>query len=166
MSDFITELRREVVGAHAAHQRRPARASRMRRWRPALAGAVAIAAVLVAIVVAVRSLPSPEPSEPHVIKVLRLGGIPVDGVFADGALWVADSERSLVMRVDPDTRRVVARIRLTGNVAALAVGEDGVWVRAAGDDNPSARSRLSRIDPRTNRIAATLVVPPRAGRWP
>ena len=62
MSDFLTELRREVVGAHATHQRRSARSARARRWRPALAGAAALAALLVAVVIAVRSLPAPEPT--------------------------------------------------------------------------------------------------------
>ena len=113
---------------------------------------------LVAVVVAVGSLPAPEPtSEPHVVEVLRIGGIPVDGVLAGGALWVADSERSEVVRIDPDTRRVVARIRVTGNIEDIAAGEDGLWVRAGG--RHGLDSRLSRIDPRSNRVVAGVASP-------
>jgi hypothetical protein len=167
VSDLLTELRREVVGAHAKHQRRSVRSARLRAWRPLFAGAAALAVVLVTIVVALRSVPPPEPSsEPRVVEVVRIGGIPVDGVLAAGALWVADSERSEVVRIDPGTRRVVARIRLTGNVADIAAGEDGLWVRAGGGDEDGdlqAWSRLSRIDPRSNRVVATFEVPP---GWP
>ena len=49
MSDFVTELRREVVGAHAPHRVSAVR-TRRRRRRPILAGAVALAALLFAVV--------------------------------------------------------------------------------------------------------------------
>ena len=58
MSDFVTELRREVVGAHAAHRHSSAR-TRRRRWQPVLAGALALAVAAAAIVLAYRSLPAP-----------------------------------------------------------------------------------------------------------
>ena len=159
MSDFITELRREVVGAHATHYRRSPRASRMRRWRPALTGAVALAALVVALVIVVRSIPQSEPSgEPRVVKVLRLGGIPVDGVLAAGALWVTDSTRAQVVRIDLRTRRVAARIRLTGNVDEIAAGDGGLWVRTYGMHGDD--TRLSRIDPHSNRVVAGFVAAP------
>ena len=154
MSDFITELRREVVGAHAAHQRRSARARRLRRWRPALAGAVAVAALLVAIVVAMRSLPAPEPSEPHVIKVLPLGGIPVDGAIAGGSVWVSDSARNQVVRIDAAKRRVAARIPLGASPEDIAGGPAGVWVRTTGSDEHT--TTLARIDPRSGRVVAHI----------
>ena len=88
MSDFVTELRREVVGAHAAHRQSAAR-TRRRRWRPILAGALALAACVAAIVVAYRALPAPEQTaEPHVVKLLHIGGVPNDAVLAAGSLWV------------------------------------------------------------------------------
>ena len=93
VSDFVTELRREVVGAHAAH-RQPRRAfaptppapmlARVRRSRRSSARSSS----------AYRSLPQPEQTaEPRVVKVVQLGGIPIDGVLADGSLWVADIGR-------------------------------------------------------------------------
>ena len=161
MSDFLTEQRREVVGAHGAHARRRAPARRLRAWRPAtLLGAAAAAALLVAVVLAVRSLEAPEPSrEPRVIKVLRIGGIPVDGVLAGGALWVSDSSRSEVVRIDPDTRRVAARIPMSGNVRDIAAGDGGLWVRTSGKRDMDD-GRLVRIDPRSNRIADVVVTGP------
>ena len=160
MSDLLTELRREVVGAHAKHQRRSARSARLRAWRPALAGAAALAVLIVAVAVAVRSVPAPEPSgEPRVVEVLQIGGIPVDGVLAGGALWVSDSARSEVVRIDPDTRRVAARIRLTGNVRDIAAGDGGLWVRTSGNRDMDD-GRLSRIDPRSNRVVDVIVTAP------
>ena len=123
-------------------------------------GAAAAAALLVAVVLAVRSLEAPEPTrEPRVIKVLRIGGIPVDGVLAGGALWVSDSGRSEVVRIDPDTRRVAARIPMSGNVRDIAAGDGGLWVRTSGKRDMDD-GRLVRIDPRSNRIADVVVTGP------
>ncbi len=153
MSDFITELRREVVGGHATHRRRTARSTRMRRWRPALAGAAALAALLVVVVLAVRSVEAPEPAgEPRVVEVVRLGGFPIDGVFAGGSLWVISAEPSELLRIDPGTRRVVARIPVDGIVDDIAAGDGALWLRTAGTNDDG--TRLSRIDLRSNRVVA------------
>jgi hypothetical protein len=158
MSDFIAELRREVVGAHGAHQRRSRRASRVRRRRPALTGAVAFAALVVAIVLAVRSLPRPEPSgEPRVLKVLRLGGIPVDGVLAGGSIWVSDTSGNQIVRIDVAKRRVVARIPLGASPEEVAAGPAGVWAR--GTRANAAVTMLSRVDPRAGRVARGIDEP-------
>jgi YVTN family beta-propeller protein len=151
MSDLVTELRREVVGAHAAHTRRRSRSLRLRGWRPALAAA-AVAAGLVAVVAVIRSLPAPEPAEPRVVDVLRIGGIPVDGVFAGGSLWVTDSTGNQVIRIDPAKRRVVARIPLGASPEDITAGAEGVWVRAAG--SAELETTLSRIDAESGRVVA------------
>ncbi len=150
MSDFVTELRREVVGAHAAHRHHAARARRRRR-RTSLARVAALAALALGIVVGVRSLHSPEQSAgPRVAKVVQLGGIPIDGVFADGSLWVADSARSQVVRMDPRGGRVIARISVGISPEEIASGPAGLWVRGTGARADVAV--LARIDPRTNRV--------------
>jgi streptogramin lyase len=159
MSDLLTELRREVVGAHAKHQRRSVRATRARRWRPVLAGAAALAAAVVAIVIAARSLPAPEPSgEPRVVEVLRIGGIPVDGVLADGALWVTDAARDQVVRIDPAARKVVARVQLDDTPDEIAAGDGGLWVRGPIGSGTGPGTALWRIDPATNRVVARTQV--------
>jgi hypothetical protein len=150
MSDFVTELRREVVGAHAAH-RHSAALTRRRRWRPILAGALALAACVAAIVVAYRSLPAPEQTaEPHVVKVLRIGGVPNDAVLAAGSLWVTDFDGHQVIRIDPVHRKVIARVPLGAAPSNIAAGNGSVWARGLAGDV----TRIWRIDPATNRVAA------------
>jgi hypothetical protein len=142
VSGFVTELRREVVTAHAAHRVAAVR-TRRRRRRPVLAGAVALAALIAAIVLAYRSLPAPEPStEPRVVKLARIGGSPADGVLAAGSLWVSDFERRRAVRIDPRTGKVIARVPLGEGARRIAGDDRSVWLRG---------ERLWRIDPGTNR---------------
>jgi hypothetical protein len=151
VSDFVTELRREVVGAHAAHRHSAAR-SRRRRRRPLLGGAVALAVAVAAIVIAFRSLPATEQvTGPHVVTVLRIGGNPVDGVLAAGSLWVTYYDRREVVRIDPVGREMIARVPLGAPAEDIAAGDGSVWARGlAGDE----ATRIWRIDPATNRVVA------------
>jgi hypothetical protein len=158
VSDFLTELRREVVGAHTAHRRR----SRLRRavrglWRPGpLLGAAAAALALLALVVGVRALRAPEPTGgPRVLGVVDLGGNPVDGAFHDGSLWVADFRDDAIVRLDPVRRRIQSRIRLRGEPGAIAAGGGGLWVRTwrSGGDR---RTDVSHIDSGSERVVARV----------
>jgi DNA-binding SARP family transcriptional activator len=56
------------------------------------------------------------------------GGIrrPLAAAYGDGSLWVVD-DRAL-LRIDPATNRVSARIRLAQQPTAVAAGEGRVWV--------------------------------------
>jgi len=82
----------------------------------------------------------------------REGGIRLGRVTAgEGAVWVLHD--STVSRIDPDTRRVVARITVPGlgfGIGEVITGGGTVWV-AAG-------STLTRIDPLTNTVVATIPV--------
>jgi len=149
VSDFVTELRREVVTAHAAHRVAGAR-TRRRRRRPVVAGAVALAALLVAVVWAVRSVPAPEQTaEPRVVEVLEIGGDPADAAFGAGSLWVADYQSGQIVRIDPARRKVVARIPLGGQANNVAADDESVWARG---DLTHPRTRMWRIDPASNRV--------------
>ena len=154
MSDFLTELRREVAGAHAAHRRR-GRLWRLTHalWQPGpLLGAAAAAVALLALVIGVRSLRAPEPAGgPRVISVVTVGGNPVDGTFTDGSLWLADFRGRAVLRVDPSRRRVRSRIPLAGEPGSIAAGAGGLWVRT-WREGPDRRTDVSRVDPVTERI--------------
>jgi DNA-binding SARP family transcriptional activator len=68
-----------------------------------------------------------------------------------GSLWVADNPDSRVLRVDPTTGGVLARIPAQ-HPYAIACGDGGLWVTWYDKG-------LHRIDPRTNRIVATASTP-------
>jgi hypothetical protein len=67
-------------------------------------------------------------------------GEPADSSTLDGAL----------IRVDPASGRVVARIPLGGQPSTVAAGPSGVWVAGAG--------RLWRVEPVTGRVVSTIRV--------
>ena len=82
-----------------------------------------------------------------------------------GALWAASASDDTVLRLDPITGAVRARIRIAaapgGRVAgpsALAVGFGSVWVA------DTLAGAVSRIDPRLNAVTATIRVGARPTR--
>lgn len=92
-------------------------------------------------------------------------GVPVDGETCTamdagfGALWVGIcSTPSSLLRIDPATGKVVARIPLPGltieQEGSVASAEGGVWVVG----NAPTR-QLVRIDPRTNKVTAQTRIP-------
>jgi outer membrane protein assembly factor BamB len=72
-----------------------------------------------------------------------------------GAGWVDDQGRGLVLRVDPQTHRVTARIPVPGD-AELAVGAGSVWALGSTQSTYELDGPLVRIDPRTNRVVARI----------
>ena len=51
-----------------------------------------------------------------------------DVAVGEGAVWVADPRRRVVLRVDPQTLRVTKTIRIGNRPAGIAVGAGSVWV--------------------------------------
>jgi hypothetical protein len=147
VSDFFTELRREVVNAHGRES------LRRRRWRvPALrpgaafATALAVAgAVGLFVVVSVLVRSSPQVAHPHIVKVVHIDRDAADATFAAGSVWVS-SDSGNITRVDPVSRRVIAKIPVSGGPGALSGDANGVW-------SSGGETQLIRIDVRTNRIA-------------
>ncbi len=89
------------------------------------------------------------------------GGHPSGGGLAAGSVWVTifDSDASQtvpgsVVRVDPTTGKVVARIRVGAGPLAVADGFGSVWVSNGFDGT------ITRIDPTTNKVLATIPVGP------
>ena len=82
-----------------------------------------------------------------------------------GSVWTYDPVRDELLRIDPRTRRVVARM-WAGGENVLAAGADAVW--ALGGDLANAGDvgavRLQRIDPRSNRAATPIPLDAPAGR--
>jgi hypothetical protein len=91
----------------------------------------------------------------------------------DGAVWVtmtADYPKSSeVVRIDPTTGEVIARIPVEGDARDLVVDGGGVWVYALthfSQGEGVAGGTLYRIDPTTNRLVDTLLageIPPASG---
>ena len=167
MSDYLTELRRDLVDAHGRHARRGSlgRAGRVahpRAWRPAVAfGSLAVAACLAAVVLAAGALRDPEPRPAfRVVAVLRLGGQPIDATLAAGSLWVADYQGE-VIRVDPARREALRRVRLGANARSITGTTEGVWVATEQETGESGGGRLVRLDPRTGGVSARVSL----GAW-
>ena len=129
-----------------------------------LAGAAVAVAIGIAALIAV----SPQPPEPqwrghHV----RIGGSELDaGASGFGSLWTYDLKSGQVLRVDPRSHRVTARVPLPAEASdtAIATNAAGVWAvpvqpitHATAAAHPSPVS-LARIDPRTNRVTARVVL--------
>ena len=66
------------------------------------------------------------------------------------AIWVVAYWDQQLVRIDPDTRRVVARIPVGEGPLGVAVGAGAVWVT-----NRDSRT-ITRIDPATNRVTHTI----------
>lgn len=75
---------------------------------------------------------------------------PLGIAAGEGAVWVVSFWSRSLSRIDPETRRVVARIPVGDGPLGVAAGAGGVWVTNRDDRT------VSRIDPRTNRVAATI----------
>ena len=161
MSDYLSELRDDLLDAHERYAQRDriGRATRLARprvWRTQALAAVAIAGCVFALVVAVGALraPAPHPGRLQVVATVQIGGIPADAAAGFGSLWVTDY-RGAVLRVDPAGRRVQQSIPLGGAASSITVDRRGVWVMTeAGVLGTDAH--LIRIDPRTGRIAARV----------
>jgi PQQ-like domain len=169
--DFVTQLRLQLREAALREERRTPVALRIVRARRGLPGAAPVAAalavVLLALVVALGALAlrgEPEPAVPRVTGIypVAAGLSPLAPGF--GAVWTADPIRGQILRIDPATRRVAARIPVHAE-AVVATGAGAVWALAgdllyAGDKGPV---RLLRIDPATNRIVTRIPMRTPAG---
>jgi hypothetical protein len=111
-----------------------------------------------------------DPSTNQIVATVALdllGGYIIAGPVGTGdGVWVIaalDSDAAgmatgQLLRIDPNTNSVVARIDLAVASSALAVGDGAAWVARWGAD----RTYLTRIDAGTNRADVPIVV---AGAW-
>jgi streptogramin lyase len=163
--DFVTRLGVALRDAADREERRrapwralaTARTTLPRlRLSPVLATLIA-GLVLAAAVYGLASFRSGDtaPAAPRVIaRVTPAGGLD-QIVAAFGSAWLVDSDTQTLLRMDPATRRVTARLPLGGHMA-IAPDKDALWV---GVTESGGAFRLLRVDPRTNRIVARLRMP-------
>jgi streptogramin lyase len=157
--DFVTRLGQALSEAadREESRNRPARAAATVRAsvpRAALTPGFALLAVAAVfalfgyVVETMRSEPTVA-SPPKVVARLAPAEGLEQGVAAFGAVWLVDTGRGALLRMDPAGRTVTARVPLHGS-AALGVGPDAVWV----GETDGVASRLVRVDPETGRIVA------------
>jgi streptogramin lyase len=129
-------------------------------------------AALVALVVAVAGVvegngsASRRAARPRVGDVVARIPIPANsGALAvgEGAVWATSDAMPVLMRIDPRTNTVVARVRiasknvceeLPGSCGEAAAGDGALWLARLSDND------VLRIDPRTNLPTVTIPVGP------
>lgn len=158
--DFTTRLRVQLREAAVREERRGtlgrrvafARGLPVRTAAGAFAATAAAGLVLVFAAFMVGSLRTrpAAPAGPRVIANVavaeQIGG---NAAAAFGSVWLSDTNRGEVVRVDARTRRPTARIRVGGEATLTAAG-GSVWALTRPSDT------LLRIDPRTDRVAARI----------
>ena len=86
-------------------------------------------------------------------RTIRVGRGPLGIATGYGSVWVVCYWDRLLVRIDPTTLKVVARMRIGAGPLGVAAGAGGVWVT-----NRDSRTVL-RIDPGRNRVVATIRFP-------
>lgn len=79
-------------------------------------------------------------------------GFPSSVAIGFGSLWVTDVVADRVLRIDPSTGDVLARIDVGTAPTAVAVGQDAVWVANFND------ATVTRIDPVTDESSGDAVI--------
>lgn len=74
-----------------------------------------------------------------------------------GSVWVLSDAAGELVRVDPRTNAVSARIAVATDSFAAAFGFGSLWI------TNSRANTVQRINPRTNRVVATIAVGPSPG---
>jgi YVTN family beta-propeller protein len=87
---------------------------------------------------------------------MKIGGT-ADWVLVTGnAVWVASTKPYDIVRIDPATNKIAARVRISDEACSgLAFGFNSVWVPICG-----SKPALVRIDVMKNAISAVLPIPP------
>jgi streptogramin lyase len=159
MSDFLAELREELLDGLERYERAP-------RWRRRLPApgrgrlapaarrlAVAAVAAAAAIAVAVQIAHRLDREQGTAPPVSRLEGFHATSVVAtDRSLWVTQYDIARLLRIDLKTGKVAARIEVGGSPGGVIVAAGAVWL------HDWERGRLLKVDPRTNRIVNVLNV--------
>ena len=86
-------------------------------------------------------------------ETIRVEDGPLGIATGFGSVWVVCYWRQQLLRIDPSSRRVVARIEIGRGPLSVAAGSGGVWVT-----NRDSRT-VSRIDPLSNRVVAEIAIP-------
>jgi streptogramin lyase len=156
MTDFLTELREELLDGLDRYEREARWRPRVRaRARPAarrIVAAAAAAAAAVAVVVQVADVP-PELERGTAPSVSRLEGFHATGAVAgEGSMWVTQHDIARLLRLDLATGKVVASIDVGGPPATVIAAAGAIWVHDWDG------GRVVKVDARTNRAVTAIPV--------
>jgi outer membrane protein assembly factor BamB len=157
MTDFLTELREELLDGLERYERAP------RRWRPwawrprigpaarRIAAVTAAAAAAIAVGVQVDDR-SPELERGTTPQVSRLEGFVAAALTVDDrTMWVVEFDTARLLRIDLATGAVRARIGVPEFPGAVIEARGALWVL-------DYAGRLLKVDPRTDRVARTIAL--------
>ena len=83
-------------------------------------------------------------------ETISVPGGPLGIAAGAGGIWVVSFWSQELVRIDPETRRVLRRIPVGAGPNAVAVGAGAVWVTNRDDRT------VSRVDPAANRVVKTI----------
>jgi putative pyrroloquinoline-quinone binding quinoprotein len=165
--DFVSRLRLQIREAAEREERCQGLTGRIAAARPlppriALDRVVSALIVVLIIAAAVYALATlrPEPAAPPPWKVItRLAPGGSLGAIAGGfgSAWVDDTTRGQLLRIDPRSHTITARVAVRGS-AAVSVGAGAVWVVESSSPAYELTGPLLRIDPRTNHVVARIAL--------
>ena len=86
-------------------------------------------------------------------ETIEVSGGPLGIAAGGGAIWVVTFWSRELVRIDPETRRVLRRIPIGAGPLDVAVGGGAVWVTNRDDKT------VSRVDPATNAVTQVIQLP-------
>lgn len=73
-----------------------------------------------------------------------------DVAIGENAIWVSDIQSNQLLKIDPESRKVVATVKLEGRPSEVAYGQGTVWVIL------SDKNEVVGVDPNTDQVVTTL----------
>jgi YVTN family beta-propeller protein len=96
--------------------------------------------------------PALVPIEKTAVATIHLKGFPDWLEIGFGSLWVSNVGLGAVQRIDPETNKVVAEIKVNRPCAAMAASYGSLWVASYKD------KAIVRIDAKNNQVSASIPV--------
>jgi streptogramin lyase len=145
--------------ARSAARARGAFQTARRSFAPAAAAGLAtvLALALVAVFLTRAGSDREAVHPPEVVARLTLADSLGAALSAHGSVWLADTSGDRLLRVDPESNRVIGRIPVQGDLAMAPVGKT-LWVLNQNfPPRPGDfQSLLMRVDPGSNAVTARL----------
>jgi YVTN family beta-propeller protein len=85
------------------------------------------------------------------VRIVDLPGASLSVAVGEGGVWVANFDDDTVLRIDPQSMKVVAEIPVGRDPFGVAVGQGAVWV-------VNGYGTATRVDPRSNRAVEKPLV--------